>query len=120
MLDQRGTGLSTAISQSTLQLRGDEKVQAEYMKSFRADSIVADCEAIRRALTADYPEDKKKWSVMDTVKTQTTLPKGKVTKPAPPHAASSSSASTSENTGVSTTSTPSSCARTTISPSSAT
>ena len=64
MLDQRGTGLSTAISQSTLQLRGDEKVQAEYMKSFRADSIVADCEAIRRALTADYPEDKKKWSVM--------------------------------------------------------
>jgi pimeloyl-ACP methyl ester carboxylesterase len=64
MLDQRGTGLSTAISQSSLQLRGDEKVQAEYMKSFRADSIVKDCEAIRKALTADYPEDKKKWSLM--------------------------------------------------------
>ncbi|KAF1843716.1 alpha/beta-hydrolase [Cucurbitaria berberidis CBS 394.84] len=64
MLDQRGTGLSTAISQSSLQLRGDEKVQAEYMKSFRADSIVKDCEAIRKALTADYPEDKKKWSIM--------------------------------------------------------
>jgi pimeloyl-ACP methyl ester carboxylesterase len=47
-----------------LQLRGDEKVQAEYMKSFRADSIVQDCEAIRKALTADYPEEKKKWSIM--------------------------------------------------------
>ncbi|KAF3049238.1 hypothetical protein E8E11_008090 [Didymella keratinophila] len=64
MLDQRGTGLSTAISQSSLQLRGDEKVQAEYMKSFRADSIVKDCEAVRKALTEDYPEDKKKWSLL--------------------------------------------------------
>lgn len=64
MLDQRGTGLSTAISQSSLQLRGDEQVQAEYLKSFRADSIVKDCEAIRRALTADYPEDKQKWTIM--------------------------------------------------------
>ncbi|KAH7138305.1 proline iminopeptidase [Dendryphion nanum] len=63
-LDQRGTGLSTAISQSSLQLRGDEKVQAEYMKSFRADSIVKDCEAVRKALTYDYPEEKKKWSVI--------------------------------------------------------
>ncbi|KAJ4365609.1 hypothetical protein N0V83_008229 [Neocucurbitaria cava] len=64
MLDQRGTGLSTAISQSSLQLRGDEKVQAEYMKSFRADSIVRDCEAIRKALTASYPADKQKFSIM--------------------------------------------------------
>lgn len=64
MLDQRGTGLSTAISQSSLQLRGDEKVQAEYMKCFRADSIVKDCEAVRKVLTADYPEDKKKWSII--------------------------------------------------------
>lgn len=39
-------------------------MQAEYMKSFRADSIVRDCEAIRLALTADYPEDKKKWSII--------------------------------------------------------
>ncbi|KAF2751803.1 proline iminopeptidase [Sporormia fimetaria CBS 119925] len=63
-LDQRGTGLSTAISQSSLQLRGDETVQANYLKSFRADSIVKDCEAVRKALTADYPEDEKKWSIM--------------------------------------------------------
>ena len=34
------------------------------MKSFRADSIVKDCEAIRKALTAEYPEDKKRWSIM--------------------------------------------------------
>ncbi|KAF2648606.1 proline iminopeptidase [Lophiostoma macrostomum CBS 122681] len=63
-LDQRGTGLSTAISQSSLQLRGDEKVQAEYMKSFRADSIVKDCEAIRKALLASYPPEDQKWSIM--------------------------------------------------------
>ncbi|KAF1973519.1 alpha/beta-hydrolase [Bimuria novae-zelandiae CBS 107.79] len=63
-MDQRGTGLSTAISQSSLQLRGDETVQAEYLKSFRADSIVKDAEAIRKALTTDYPEEKKKWSIM--------------------------------------------------------
>ena len=63
-LDQRGTGLSTPITASTLQMRGDNAVQAKYLKLYRADSIVRDCEAIRQALTADYPEDKKKWSVM--------------------------------------------------------
>ena len=63
-LDQRGTGLSNAISASTLQLRGNEAVQAQYLKSFRADSIVRDCEAVRKALTADYPEDRQKWSVI--------------------------------------------------------
>ena len=63
-LDQRGTGLSTPISASTLGLRGDDPVQANYLKSFRADSIVKDCEAIRKALTADYPREKQKWSIM--------------------------------------------------------
>ena len=63
-LDQRGTGLSTAISYSTLGLRGDDPVQAGYLKSFRADSIVKDCEAIRQALTASYPPEKQKWSIM--------------------------------------------------------
>ena len=63
-LDQRGTGLSTPISASSLGLRGDDPVQANYLKSFRADNIVRDCEAIRQALTADYPEKKQKWSVM--------------------------------------------------------
>ncbi|KAL9096376.1 MAG: hypothetical protein Q9165_001373 [Trypethelium subeluteriae] len=64
LLDQRGTGLSTPISASSLGLRGDDSVQATYLKSFRADNIVRDCEAIRQALTADYPEQKRKWSVM--------------------------------------------------------
>ena len=63
-LDQRGTGLSTPITASTLQMRGTNDVQANYMKLYRADNIVRDCEAIRQALTEDYPDDKKKWSVM--------------------------------------------------------
>ena len=63
-LDQRGTGLSTAVTASTLQMRGDNGVQASYLKLYRADNIVRDCEAIRQALTADYPDDRKKWSIM--------------------------------------------------------
>ena len=63
-LDQRGTGLSTPITASTLQMRGINDVQAKYLKLYRADNIVRDCEAIRQALTAEYPEEKKKWSIM--------------------------------------------------------
>jgi len=63
-LDQRGTGLSTPITASTLGLRGDDDVQAQYLSSFRADSIVRDCEAVRKVLTADLPKDKQKWSIM--------------------------------------------------------
>ncbi|KAF2835872.1 alpha/beta-hydrolase [Patellaria atrata CBS 101060] len=63
-MDPRGTGLSTPLTASTLGLRGDDQVQAEYLRSFRADSIVADCEAIRMALTKDYPAEKQKWSVV--------------------------------------------------------
>ena len=62
-VDQRGTGLSTPVTADTLQLRGDEQKQADYLKLFRADSIVADCEAIRRLLTKDYPAELKKWTV---------------------------------------------------------
>lgn len=64
MLDQRGTGLSSPLSPSTLGLRGDDAVQAKYLMSFRADSIVKDCEAIRKALTKDLPIGKQKWSLM--------------------------------------------------------
>ncbi|EKG10522.1 Alpha/beta hydrolase fold-1 [Macrophomina phaseolina MS6] len=63
MLDQRGTGLSSPVSASTLGLRGDEELQANYLKSFRADSIVRDAEAVRMALTEGWPEEKRKWSV---------------------------------------------------------
>ena len=38
-LDQRGTGLSTPISASTLTDRGTLEQQVEYMKMFRADNI---------------------------------------------------------------------------------
>jgi proline iminopeptidase len=50
MLDQRGTGLSSPIDRNTLPLRGGHADQAEYLTHFRADSIVADAEAIRLAL----------------------------------------------------------------------
>ncbi|KAL4979043.1 Alpha/Beta hydrolase protein [Aspergillus desertorum] len=63
-LDQRGTGLSSTITASTLALQGNAIKQAEYLKQFRADSIVKDCEAIRRCLTTDYPEEKRKWSIV--------------------------------------------------------
>jgi pimeloyl-ACP methyl ester carboxylesterase len=52
MLDQRGTGLSSPIDRNTLPLRGNEADQAGYLSHFRADSIVADAEAIRQALGA--------------------------------------------------------------------
>ncbi|PYH46544.1 proline iminopeptidase [Aspergillus saccharolyticus JOP 1030-1] len=63
-LDQRGTGLSSTITASTLARQGNAVKQAEYLKQFRADNIVRDCEAVRRCLTTDYPEDKRKWSVI--------------------------------------------------------
>ena len=50
MLDQRGTGLSTALTRRSLTARGDAAAQAAYMRHFRADSIVADAEAFRRSL----------------------------------------------------------------------
>lgn len=50
MLDQRGTGLSTPADAKTLPVRGDAGAQAEYLTHFRADSIVADAELIRRQL----------------------------------------------------------------------
>src|SRR4029453_2761221 len=52
MLDQRGTGLSSPADRNTLPLRGDAKEQAAYLEHFRADSIIADAEAIRRALAS--------------------------------------------------------------------
>lgn len=64
LLDQRGTGLSSTITAGTLARQGNAIKQAEYLKNFRADNIVRDCEAIRKCLTAEYPDDLKKWSVI--------------------------------------------------------
>ncbi|KAL4932621.1 proline iminopeptidase [Aspergillus undulatus] len=63
-LDQRGTGLSSTITATTLARQGNAIKQAEYLKQFRADNIVRDCEAIRRCVTTDYPEDKRRWSII--------------------------------------------------------
>lgn len=62
-MDQRGTGLSTPVTADTLALQGDAQQQADYLKLFRADSIVRDAEAIRKVLTAQCPEELKKWTI---------------------------------------------------------
>ncbi len=63
-LDQRGTGLSSTITAKTLANKGSPHMQAAYLKHFRADNIVRDCEAIRENLTSEFPGEKKKWTLM--------------------------------------------------------
>jgi pimeloyl-ACP methyl ester carboxylesterase len=53
LLDQRGVGRSTAATGETLAARGDAAAQAAYLSHLRADSIVRDCEAVRRALVGE-------------------------------------------------------------------
>ncbi|KAG2483829.1 hypothetical protein HYH03_017352 [Edaphochlamys debaryana] len=50
LLDQRGTGRSAPITTTNLAARGSPEEQADYLALFRADSIVLDCEAIRKML----------------------------------------------------------------------
>ena len=52
LLDQRGTGLSTPVTSETFVARcgDDAEAGAAYLAHFRADSIVADAEAIRVVL----------------------------------------------------------------------
>ncbi|GGZ84140.1 alpha/beta fold hydrolase [Streptomyces echinoruber] len=59
LLDQRGTGASTPANRQTLPLRGGPEQQADHLTRFRADSIVRDCELIRRRLTGGAP-----WTVL--------------------------------------------------------
>ncbi|MZD10361.1 alpha/beta fold hydrolase [Streptomyces sp. SID5785] len=59
LLDQRGTGASSPVNRQTLPLRGDAERQAAYLGLFRADSIVRDCELIRREVTGGAP-----WTVL--------------------------------------------------------
>ena len=59
LLDQRGTGRSTPATARSLARRGTAAAQAEYLAHFRADSIVLDCELIRRQLCGERP-----WSVL--------------------------------------------------------
>jgi pimeloyl-ACP methyl ester carboxylesterase len=59
LLDQRGTGASATVNRQTLALRGDAAQQAAHLGLFRADSIVRDCELIRREVTGGAP-----WTVL--------------------------------------------------------
>ncbi|KAF7376199.1 Alpha beta-hydrolase [Mycena sanguinolenta] len=65
-LDPRGTGLSTHISPESLPARlKTDQDKADYLKHFRADSIVRDCEEIRKALIGDKPNpEDRKWTLM--------------------------------------------------------
>lgn len=62
LLDQRGTGMSSPLSARTITAVGDAQVQAEYTELFRADSIIADAEAVREVLLADRAD--KRWSTI--------------------------------------------------------
>ncbi|ORY84482.1 alpha/beta-hydrolase [Protomyces lactucae-debilis] len=61
-LDQRGTGLSTCLTAELLAKQGSLAHQVEFCKHFRADSIVKDCELIRKHLTSDRQE--KRWTLL--------------------------------------------------------
>ena len=58
LLDQRGTGNSTAANFQTIG-DWDPKKQADYLQHFRADNIVKDAEFIRNEMIGDKP-----WSIL--------------------------------------------------------
>ena len=60
LLDQRGTGRSTPATRQTLPARGDAAAQARYLAHFRGDSIVRDCEVVRRNLLGE----EGRWSLL--------------------------------------------------------
>ena len=59
LLDQRGTGLSSPVLAQTLARLGNPAAQADFLRQFRADSIVRDCEVVRQELAGD-----ERWSVL--------------------------------------------------------
>jgi pimeloyl-ACP methyl ester carboxylesterase len=59
LLDQRGTGRSTPATRQTLARFPTALAQADYLAHFRADSIVADAELVRRQVTGGAP-----WAVL--------------------------------------------------------
>ncbi|KAL9435176.1 hypothetical protein AB3S75_021444 [Citrus x aurantiifolia] len=60
LMDQRGTGLSTPLSVSSMLQMKSAKDLVDYLKHFRADSIVNDAEFIRVRLDPDA----KPWTVL--------------------------------------------------------
>eukprot|EP00798_Chlamydomonas_sp_ICE-L_P004099 gene4099-14200_t len=63
LMDQRGTGKSSAITTTSLPKIGDAVQQAKYLNFFRADSIVKDAELVRKGLV---PKDcyGGRWSLL--------------------------------------------------------
>lgn len=55
LLDQRGTGRSTPVTDRTPARFAEAGALARYLALFRADSIVADAEILRRHLAGDRP-----------------------------------------------------------------
>jgi len=55
LIDQRGTGRSTPVLTQTLARLGPPQAQADYLKLFRADSIVRDAELVRAELARGEP-----------------------------------------------------------------
>ena len=55
LIDQRGTGRSTPVTAQTLAPLGSPQAQADYLKLFRADSIVRDAELVRAELGRGEP-----------------------------------------------------------------
>ncbi|MGO8371195.1 alpha/beta fold hydrolase [Rhizobium ruizarguesonis] len=50
LIDQRGTGRSSRIESATMEHFADGRAAADYLSLFRADSIVADCEHLRKVV----------------------------------------------------------------------
>ncbi|GMN45087.1 hypothetical protein TIFTF001_014273 [Ficus carica] len=64
LMDQRGTGLSTPLTSSSMLQLKSAKDLAEYMKHFRADNIVNDAEFIRVRIVPDAGS----WTVLGQVR----------------------------------------------------
>lgn len=62
LLDQRGTGNSTPLSARSIRAQRSPERQAAYCELFRADSIIADAEVVRRFLLAGRKD--QRWSTM--------------------------------------------------------
>ncbi|XP_061967022.1 uncharacterized protein LOC133690773 [Populus nigra] len=60
LMDQRGTGLSTPLTPSSMSQLGSAEEIAEYLKYFRADNIVNDAEFIRVRLVPEAG----RWTVL--------------------------------------------------------
>lgn len=59
LLDQRGTGRSTAVRAGALTALGDAAAQAEHLSHLRADSVVRDAEHVRNTLY-----EGRRWSTL--------------------------------------------------------